>query len=178
MKKRLIFHPLLFALYPALELYFNLSPEVEFSQTWRALPLLMALTALLWYALRRRYHDAQRAALVTTALVASGLAVDEFSFLGFLPNKSAARKKRLARFAEREETLIFFESPFRLPSALRDMFEVFGDREAVVARELTKKFEELLRGRLSELVRDVEKRPRKGEMVVLVSGQGRKKLLS
>ncbi|HOE68231.1 MAG TPA: 16S rRNA (cytidine(1402)-2'-O)-methyltransferase [Candidatus Omnitrophota bacterium] len=118
------------------------------------------------------------ASAVTTALVASGLAVDEFSFLGFLPNKSAARKKRLARFAEREETLIFFESPFRLPSALRDMFEVFGDREAVVARELTKKFEELLRGRLSELVRDVEKRPRKGEMVVLVSGQGRKKLLS
>jgi len=58
------------------------------------------------------------------------------------------------------------------------MFEVFGDREAVVARELTKKFEELLRGRLSELVRDVEKRPRKGGMVVLVSGQGRKKLLS
>ncbi len=70
MKKPLIFHPLLFALYPALELYFNLSSEVAFSQTWRALPLLMALTALVWYALRRHYHDAQRAALVTTALVA------------------------------------------------------------------------------------------------------------
>ena len=115
---------------------------------------------------------------VLTALVASGLAVDEFSFLGFLPNKSASRKKRLAEVADREETLIFFESPYRLPSALRDMFEVFGDREAVVAREMTKKFEERLRGRLSALVRDVESRPRKGEAVILVSGKNRKRVLS
>ncbi|HOG23477.1 MAG TPA: 16S rRNA (cytidine(1402)-2'-O)-methyltransferase [Candidatus Omnitrophota bacterium] len=115
---------------------------------------------------------------VLTALVASGLAVDEFSFLGFLPNKSASRKKRLAEVADREETLIFFESPYRLPSALRDMFEVFGDREAVVAREMTKKFEERLRGRLSALVRDVESRPRKGEVVILVSGKNRKRVLS
>lgn len=118
------------------------------------------------------------ASAVTTALVASGLAVDEFSFLGFLPNKSAARKKQLVRFADREETLIFFESPFRLSAALRDMFEVFGDREAVVARELTKKFEELLRGKLSQLMLTVEKRTLKGEMVILMSGKGRKRIFS
>lgn len=118
------------------------------------------------------------ASAVTTALVASGLAVDEFSFLGFLPNKSASRKKRLAAFTEREETLIFFESPFRLPASLRDMLEVFGDREAAVTRELTKKFEEVLRGKLSELVQEVTKRHRKGEMVVLVSGKDRKKVFS
>lgn len=116
------------------------------------------------------------ASAVTTALVASGLAVDEFSFLGFLPPKSASRKKRLAEFKEREETLIFFESPFRLPAALRDMAEVFGDREAVVARELTKKFEEFLRGNLSDLAQEAAEHPRKGEMVVLVAGQGRKKV--
>lgn len=116
------------------------------------------------------------ASAVTTALVASGLAVDEFSFLGFLPNKSASRKKQLAEFVDREETLIFFESPFRLPSTLRDMLEVFGDREAAVARELTKKFEEILRGNLSELVREATKQPRKGEMVILVSGKGRKRI--
>jgi 16S rRNA (cytidine1402-2'-O)-methyltransferase len=118
------------------------------------------------------------ASSVTTALVVSGLAVDEFSFLGFLPNKSASRKKRLAEFAEREETLIFFESPFRLQSTLRDMAEVYGDREAVVARELSKKFEEVLRGNLPDLVQEVTKRPRKGEMVVLVSGKNRKKVFS
>ncbi len=78
MKKQLIFHPLLFALYPALELYFNLSAEVPFAQTWRALPLVVILAALLWFLLGRYLRDVQRAALVTTALVAA------FLFYGFV----------------------------------------------------------------------------------------------
>ncbi len=114
---------------------------------------------------------------VTTALVLSGLPTDSFSFLGFLSNKGQRRRHELEALAGREETLIFFESPFRIVKALQDMLEVFGDREGAVARELTKKFEEVLRGRLSELIQDMTRKPRKGEMVVLVAGKDRKSVL-
>jgi 16S rRNA (cytidine1402-2'-O)-methyltransferase len=114
---------------------------------------------------------------VTTALVASGLPTDSFSFLGFLSNKGQKRKNKLKALADREETLIFFESPFRIVKTLEDALQILGDREAAVARELTKKFEEVLRGSLSELIQDMIKKPRKGEMVVLVAGKGRKSVL-
>ncbi len=114
---------------------------------------------------------------VTTALVLSGLPTDSFSFLGFLSNKGERRRHELQSLAEREETLIFFESPFRIVKMLQDALEVFGDREAAVAREISKKFEEVLRGNLSELIRDMTQKPRKGEMVVLVSGKDRKSVL-
>ena len=114
---------------------------------------------------------------VTTALVLSGLPTDSFSFLGFLSNKGERRKHELQALADRDETLIFFESPFRIVKSLQDMLEVFGDREAAVAREITKKFEEILRGNLSELIQDMTQKPRKGEMVVLVSGKNRKSVL-
>ena len=115
---------------------------------------------------------------VTTALVLSGLPTDSFSFLGFLSNKGQKRKNELKSLTDREETLIFFESPFRIVKALEDMLEIFGDREAAVARELTKKFEEVLRGNLSELIHNMTQKPRKGEMVVLVAGKGRKQMFS
>lgn len=114
---------------------------------------------------------------VTTALVLSGLPIDSFSFIGFLSNKGERRRHELQALADREETLIFFESPFRIVKSLQDMLEVFGDREAAVARELTKKFEEVLRGNLSELIQDMTQKTRKGEMVVLVSGKDRKSVL-
>lgn len=114
---------------------------------------------------------------VTMALVLSGLATDSFSFLGFLSNKGQKRKNELRALADREETMIFFESPFRVVKTLEDMLEIFGDREAAVARELTKMFEEVLRGSLSELISDMKKKPRKGEMVVLVAGKDRKSVL-
>lgn len=114
---------------------------------------------------------------VTTALVLSGLPTDSFSFHGFLSNKGERRRRELQTLMEREETLLFFESPFRIVKMLQDALDVFGDREAAVARELTKKFEEVLRGSLSELIRDMTQRPRKGEMVVLVAGKGRKSVL-
>lgn len=112
-----------------------------------------------------------------TALAASGLAVDEFSFLGFLPQKSGSRKNRLAKYTDREETLIFYESPFRLVKSLADIKEVFDDREAVIARELTKKFEEIARGYLSELIKHFSNKTVKGEIVILVSGKGRKEVI-
>ena len=114
---------------------------------------------------------------VTMALVLSGLPTDSFSFFGFLSNKGQRRKHELQALTEREETLIFFESPFRIVKTLEAMLEVFGDREAAVARELTKKFEEVLRGNLAGLIQDMTQKPRKGEMVVLVAGKNRKSVL-
>lgn len=113
---------------------------------------------------------------LTTALAASGLATDAFSFFGFLPQKSAARKKFLSSIAEREETLIFYESPYRLVQTLEEMKEIFGAREAAVARELTKKFEEIQRGFLEDLVVKFSSKSVLGEIVILVSGKGRKVL--
>jgi 16S rRNA (cytidine1402-2'-O)-methyltransferase len=112
-----------------------------------------------------------------TALAASGLATDSFTFYGFLPQKSGARKNKLSKLADREETLIFYESPYRLSKTLADMMEVFGARESVVARELTKKYEEISRGRLSELAVRFSGKKILGEIVILVSGKNRKELL-
>lgn len=112
-----------------------------------------------------------------TALVASGLAVDSFSYEGFLSQKSAARKKELLKLETREETLIFYESPYRVGAALEDMRDVLGaEREAVVARELTKKFEEITRGTLADLAEKYVGKKVLGEIVILVSGKDRKRL--
>lgn len=118
------------------------------------------------------------ASAVSTALVWSGLAVDSFSFYGFLSNKSAARKNFFKYIEAREETAVFYESPHRVAQMLEDAFEVLGDREAAVARELTKKFEETVRGTLSELVKKYKDKKTLGEIVILISGKDRKKLFS
>ena len=115
---------------------------------------------------------------VIMALAASGLATDSFSFFGFPPPKSVSRKKYFADLAEREETLIFFESPHRILQSLEDMKAVFGDREAAVARELTKKFEEIQRGSLEDLVVKFSSKKALGEITVLIAGKARKKLFT
>jgi len=104
-----------------------------------------------------------------TALVLSGLPTDRFMFAGFLPPKTAARKTALAEVKAIPATLIFYESAPRLTGSLADMQEILGDRQAAVARELTKKFEEVRRGLLSELVKHYQTHgePR-GEIVVIV----------
>lgn len=112
-----------------------------------------------------------------TALAASGLAPDSFVFLGFLPQKPGKRKKEIERVKEYPETLIFYESPFRLVKSLTALHEILGDREAAVARELTKKFEEVARGTLSALAGKFEKKEARGEIVLVVSGKDRKLLL-
>lgn len=103
------------------------------------------------------------------ALVLSGLPSDRFMFHGFLPSKSAARRTALSELAEIPASLIFYESPRRLADMLSDAQTVLGDRPAAVARELTKMFEELRRGSLSELTAHYkENGPPKGEAVVVI----------
>lgn len=104
-----------------------------------------------------------------TALVLSALPTDKFMFAGFLPPKSGARKTALSDIRDVPSTLIFYETAPRLIECLEDMTVTLGDRRAAVARELTKKFEEVRRGRLSELLAHYqEKGPPKGEIVIVV----------
>ncbi|HQR37501.1 MAG TPA: 16S rRNA (cytidine(1402)-2'-O)-methyltransferase [Blastocatellia bacterium] len=107
---------------------------------------------------------------VVTALSASGLATDSFLFVGFLPPKQGARAARLAELASERATLVFYEAPHRIGRTLAEMLEAYGDREAVVARELTKLHEEFLRGPLSEVLASLAPERMRGEFVVLVSG--------
>ena len=110
---------------------------------------------------------------VTTALIASGLPVYPFLFLGFPPSQPAARRTFLARYARARETLVLFESPRRVGACLRDIRRIWGNRQVAVARELTKLHEELLRGRLSDLAGLVAARAAlRGEVTVLVAGAG------
>jgi 16S rRNA (cytidine1402-2'-O)-methyltransferase len=104
-----------------------------------------------------------------TALVASGLPTDEFFFGGFLPARSGARQTRLNELRSIPSTLIFYEAPHRLAAALSDAHEILGEREAVVARELTKLHEEISRGRLSELAaRFSSGENARGEIVLII----------
>lgn len=106
-----------------------------------------------------------------SALVISGLHTDRFAFEGFLPAKSGKRRKKLEKLREEERTLIFYESPHRFARILDDISEILGQRRLVVARELTKKFEEILRGTPEEIRKSVGERKLKGELVVLVEGK-------
>jgi 16S rRNA (cytidine1402-2'-O)-methyltransferase len=105
-----------------------------------------------------------------TALVISGLPTTRFTFEGFLPRKPGARRKVLAALAGDARTLIFYESPNRLLATLEDIREVLGDRPAAIARELTKKFEEVMRGSISTLLDELASRQVKGEIVLVVQG--------
>jgi len=105
---------------------------------------------------------------VLAALTVSGLPSDRFLFAGFLPNATGARQKALREVAGIQATLIFYESPKRLAASLRDMATVMGDRQAVVCRELTKKFEETTRDTLPALAEAFAERNVKGEIVVLI----------
>ena len=105
---------------------------------------------------------------VVAALTASGLPADEFHFIGFLPHKSGQRRNRLAALKDMPGTLVLYESPYRIEKLLAELQDLCPDRPVVLARELTKKFEEFLRGTPAELLEVVRKRPRKGEFVLLV----------
>lgn len=108
------------------------------------------------------------------ALINSGFACDRFCFEGFLPQKKG-RSKRLQQLLEESRTMIFYESPYRLVKTLTQFAELFGaDREAAVSRELTKKFEENVRGTLQELIDHFSAGEVKGEIVIVLSGKPRK----
>ena len=102
------------------------------------------------------------------ALCASGLPTDSFTFVGFLPTKKGEREKKLAPFAHLPSTLVFYESANRLHSALEFLFEKLGDRNAVVAREITKLYETFMSGSLSKLIENYREKDVKGEIVILV----------
>ncbi|OFY64235.1 MAG: 16S rRNA (cytidine(1402)-2'-O)-methyltransferase [Bacteroidetes bacterium RBG_13_43_22] len=105
------------------------------------------------------------------ALVNSGLPCERFCFEGFLPQKKG-RKKRLTMLEEETRTMVFYESPYRLVKTLDEMAQHFGnDREACVSRELSKIYEENLRGTISYLSDHYKKNPPKGEIVIIVSGK-------
>ena len=103
-----------------------------------------------------------------SALIAGGLPTDEFFFGGFLPARSNARRARLAKLQSVPGTLIFYEAPHRLAATLKDAYEILGERDAVVARELTKIHEEIRRGRLSQLSTYYVGEEPRGEIVVLI----------
>ena len=107
---------------------------------------------------------------ILTALLGSGFSTDKFSFRGFLPVKSGQRERELRAAAERDETAIFFESPYRLTKTLSVCSDIMPDRQLCVARELTKKFEEFRRGTASELLAHYQVHPPKGEIVLVISG--------
>ena len=109
---------------------------------------------------------------ILTALVGSGFRSEKFCFWGFLPVKSRQRERELRAAAERAETTIFFESPYRLTKTLRACADVMPDRQLCIARELTKKFEEFQRGIASELLAHYEAHSPKGEIVLLIEGAG------
>ncbi|HJV64658.1 MAG TPA: 16S rRNA (cytidine(1402)-2'-O)-methyltransferase [Geomonas sp.] len=104
-----------------------------------------------------------------TALSASGLPSDLFTFAGFLSNRQGRRREKLQQLTAETGLLIFYEAPKRLLTTLRDMLEILGDREVVIARELTKIYEEFLRGRLSVLIEQAEENKIRGEVAILVA---------
>jgi 16S rRNA (cytidine1402-2'-O)-methyltransferase len=112
------------------------------------------------------------ASSILTALVGSGFSMEKFFFGGFLPVKSGRRARELRTAAEREETTIFFESPYRLTKTLKACIDIMQDRQLCVARELTKKFEEFWRGTADELLTHYTAHRPKGEIVLLISGRG------
>lgn len=112
---------------------------------------------------------------VITALSVSGLPTDAFLFKGFLPHKSKKRKDLLKSLEETRETLIFYESPHRLSESLKDILEILGDREMVLTREMTKVYEEILRGKASEIQNQIEGRRLKGEITLVIEGKTRRK---
>jgi 16S rRNA (cytidine1402-2'-O)-methyltransferase len=114
---------------------------------------------------------------VTLALSVSGLPTDRFSFYGFLPRSGSERKRLLKETAQVPHTVVFFESPHRLVKSLEGMRASFGERRGALCRELTKRFEQVERGTLDELIAKAKSRTPKGEFCIVLEGRGRRKAL-
>jgi 16S rRNA (cytidine1402-2'-O)-methyltransferase len=116
-----------------------------------------------------RVEPVPGACALVAGLTASGLPADEFHFVGFLPHKSGQRRNQLESLKTVAGTLVIYESPYRIEKLLGELGEVLPEREVVLARELTKKFEEFLRGKPADLLAVAKQRSLKGEFVVLVA---------
>ncbi|HMP83317.1 MAG TPA: 16S rRNA (cytidine(1402)-2'-O)-methyltransferase [Verrucomicrobiota bacterium] len=116
-----------------------------------------------------RVESVPGACALIAALTAGGLPTDEFHFVGFLPHKSGQRRNKLESLKSVQGTLVLYESPYRIEKLLGELAEVFPEHNVVLARELTKKFEEFLRGKPAELLELTKTRSLKGEFVVMVA---------
>ncbi|MBS4014879.1 MAG: 16S rRNA (cytidine(1402)-2'-O)-methyltransferase [Candidatus Latescibacteria bacterium] len=105
-----------------------------------------------------------------SALVISGLPSDRFVFEGFLPKRDGRKRKKLEELKQESRTMIFYDSPYRTLSSLQDINEILGDRSMVLVRELTKKFETVMRGKVSEIIRAITDKKLKGEIVIVIQG--------
>lgn len=105
------------------------------------------------------------------ALVSSGLPTDEFTFVGFLPKKPGKKRKKLEELKSEGRTIIIYESPFRIVKTLEEIRTVFDAAEVAVCRELTKKFEEIIRGSVGEVIEGLKNKKVRGEIVLVISGQ-------
>jgi len=106
---------------------------------------------------------------LVAALTASGLPTEEFHFIGFLPHKSGQRRNKLESLKTFDGTLVLYESPYRIEKLMGELNEIFPDRNVVLARELTKKFEEYVRGKPAELLELTKNRSLKGEFVAMIA---------
>ncbi len=107
---------------------------------------------------------------LVNALILSGFQTEPFAYFGFLPEKEKKRKELLGELVSENKTLIFYESPYRLERALKDIAAIFKERSVAVMREMTKKFEEVVRGNASEILAHFEKKKPKGEFVIVIEG--------
>jgi 16S rRNA (cytidine1402-2'-O)-methyltransferase len=110
------------------------------------------------------------ASAVTALLSVAGFAVDRFVFEGFLPQREGRRRRRLEALRDEPRTIVLYESPHHVLRTLGEIEEILGDREAAVGRELTKLFEEILRGRISALRSDISAKPPRGEYTIALAG--------
>lgn len=117
------------------------------------------------------------ASAAVTALAASGLPTDRFVFEGFLPRSGKDRDSALKKILSDERTVIFYESPYRVVKTLSEIFELGGDRNVVITRELTKVYEQFIRGRISEVLEHFGKHKPKGEFTVILEGKSSEKEL-
>ena len=113
------------------------------------------------------------ASALVTALSVSGLPTDSFAFYGFLPSRSGKRRQFLSTIMDEAKTLVFYESPKRLIESLRDIGEVLGDRKIVVLREMTKVFEEIMRGTVEKVINQLQGRVVKGEVTLVIGRRGK-----
>ena len=118
-----------------------------------------------------RVETVPGACALVAGLTASGLPTGEFHFIGFLPHKSGQRRSKLESLKAFDGTLVLYESPYRIAKLLGELNEFFPEREVVLARELTKKFEEFLRGKPAALLEVTNQRSLKGEFVVMITGR-------
>ncbi len=106
-----------------------------------------------------------------TALAVSGLPTDKFIFEGFLPKKPGKKVKKLKELKKEKGSIIIYESPYRLVKTLQDIRKVLGERQIAVCRELTKKFEEVIRGKAGDVLEKMKEKKVRGEIVLVISGQ-------